>query len=146
MSFLGGNLFILFASHIGLSETYKFGQYSRRGQSNEGSACGAAVGALKHCVACKPIPTHQSLGANPYDYQMCYLISEVSKKLDTIKTKETENAKQAELAKQMFEIAREFLDKIVSLKFGSKFSNLILLGGVQINMPGPQTGKIRSNF
>ena len=50
----GGNLFILFAPHIGVSDTGELGKYSRRGQiDRDGTACGAACGALKFCEDCK---------------------------------------------------------------------------------------------
>ena len=71
---------------------------------------------------------------------MNFIISQVAKRLEPIKCKETDNEKQAELAYQMFEIARDFMDKIVHLKFGSAYSNLVLLGGIQINMPGQLKG------
>jgi hypothetical protein len=38
-------------------------------------ACGAACGALAHCVACSPIPDP---GKDASDYQMQYIINEVA--------------------------------------------------------------------
>jgi hypothetical protein len=163
--FLGGKLFILFAPHVGLSDTMQFGHYSRKGQHRDDStACGAAVGAMRHCLACKPIPTYESLGANPFDYQMSLLISEVSKRIDLIKDKGTENERNVALAIQMYDIAKvifyhfilnkhvfksyihircfvlqEFLEKIIPSDFGGH-TTLVLLGGIQINMPHPLTG------
>lgn len=37
-----GNLFILFAPHVGVSDSGKIGEYSRLGQALDGKACGAA--------------------------------------------------------------------------------------------------------
>jgi hypothetical protein len=37
---LGGNLFILFAPHIGISDAGCLGKYSRIGQEKDGAACG----------------------------------------------------------------------------------------------------------
>ena len=71
---------------------------------------------------------------------MNFIISQVAKRLEPIKSQETDNEKLAELAYQMFEIARDFMDKIVHLKFDSTYSNLVLLGGIQINMPGQLKG------
>lgn len=49
-----GNLFILFAPHIGISDSGALGKYSRNGQvDRDGTACGAACGALKYCEECK---------------------------------------------------------------------------------------------
>jgi hypothetical protein len=41
--FSTGNLFILFAPHVGISENGNVGEYSRLGQSHDGKACGAAA-------------------------------------------------------------------------------------------------------
>ena len=140
--FIDGNLIILFAPHIGCNDKSCLGKYSRRGQISDGAACGAAVGALNHCLACtQPIPDSVSLGGKPYDYQQNYIISEISKRIDKIKSQTTENDVQATLVREMFDISYKYLEEIVHLNFGSKHSNLILLGGVQINMPGMQHGK-----
>jgi Limiting CO2-inducible proteins B/C beta carbonyic anhydrases len=101
-----GNLFILFAPHIGISASAELGKYSRVGQTSDGAACGAAVGAYKHCCAGNAIPTPDFMGSNPFDYQMCYIISEVSKRVQEISSQETSNGQQAELAKQMYEISK----------------------------------------
>lgn len=136
-----GNIFILFAPHIGISDSFQLGKYSRIGQSCDGSACGAAVGALNHCLACKAIPNNESLGANPYDYQMQYLISEVNKRVDSIKEKEDHNERMAELVQQIFDISLQFLENIIDLNVkdvrGNPGCRICLLGGVQINMPKP---------
>jgi hypothetical protein len=39
-----GNLFVLFAPHVGISKMGKVGEYSRLGQKIDGKACGAASG------------------------------------------------------------------------------------------------------
>ena len=105
---LDGNLFILIGSHIGISNTGKLGQFSRLGQDRDGTACGAAVGALNYCCSCEnaQMPTFESLGENPHDYQMQYLISKVNEKKSIINDQKDENARQAELAKQCYYIAQ----------------------------------------
>jgi Ca2+/Na+ antiporter len=120
-------------------------KFTRRGQHVDGAACGAAVAALTHCLSCKPVPDRDHLGDKPFDYQMSYIISEVSKRLPKILTNEDENERQAELTKQMFEISKTFLEEIATLDFGTVHSNLILLGGIQINMPGLLNGK-KNNY
>lgn len=111
------------------------------GQSCDGTACGAAVGALNYCCdAAKPRPSAEDLGNAPDDYQMKFLISQLYDKIDIINSMPDENARQAELAKQTYEIAQVFLDKIVDKNFGEvygKNGKLIILGGVQVNMPRP---------
>ena len=41
-----GNIIILFAPHVGISDQGTVGKIVRRGQSEASSACGAAIGAL----------------------------------------------------------------------------------------------------
>jgi hypothetical protein len=116
----------------------QLGMYSRLGQDKAGSACGAAVGALNYC--CNPknvLPTDEDLGANPHDYQMRFLIHEIAKVKDEINRHTDSNQRQAALALQTYRIAEGFLDKIVSTDFGREghHGQLIILGGVQVNMP-----------
>lgn len=127
----------MIGSHIGISESAHLGKFSRFGKTVDGSACGAAVGALNHCCGDNAIPDAESLGANPQDYQMQYLIAEISKRKDKINEETDENARQAALSINTYEIAKTFLDGIVSTDFDSKNGRLIILGGVQINMPRP---------
>ena len=47
-------------------------------------ACGAACAALSHCLAGKHIPTCSELGADPFDYQQQYIVSELSKRIPNI--------------------------------------------------------------
>ena len=135
---LDGNLFILIGSHVGISNSGRLGEFSRLGQVKDGAACGAAVGALAHCCdPTKTVPDFESLGAHPHDYQMQYLISELAKRKELITCHKDHNKKQAELAKQTYLIAQQFLDKIVSTEYAlnGKHGHLIILGGVQVNMP-----------
>jgi hypothetical protein len=141
-----GNLFILFAPHVGISNTGAVGEYSRVGQKNDGKACGAASGGYNHC--CAPNATIPSLtDIDPHDYQQQFIIREIHERLDKIKAKKDEkaennNKEQTELAFQMYDIVKSFLEKIVTLDFhkdnGENINGrLILLGGIQINMPYP---------
>lgn len=143
----GGHALVLQAPHIGMSNSFKLGQFTRDGQSHDGSACGAAVGALCHCIAKKPIP---DLTENPDDYQMCFIMQEVQKCLQIIEESYInssefsgedgftldENARQATLAKQMHRIGKKMLDSIVKdWQIGDDNSCLFVLTGIQINMP-----------
>ena len=128
-----GHCFVLMAPHIGISKSLELGHYSRLGQLDSGSACGAAIGAYNLCCAKKPIPDMSSPSED--DYQMCYIINQISKCVDEIQSKETENERQAELATQNWKIAKKMLDKVVSTNFGSDSSKLFVLTGIQINMP-----------
>jgi len=124
------------APHVGLSNEGCLGQFERSGRSDGNSACGAAIGALNICCS-KPRDQLPDLHSpqNSSDYQMTYIISEISKRVDLIKSKEDLNERQAELAMQCYDIAKRLLDEIVSTEFGG--GKLIVLTGVQINMPRP---------
>lgn len=130
-----GHCFILMAPHVGVSASHKLGSYTRLGQhGKEGAACGAAVGAWKHCCINHETPC---LVANYADYQMTYIIHETHKRRDAILAKTDECDRQAELVKQTWEIGKHMLDSIISTDFGCDKSTLLVLTGIQINMPSP---------
>ena len=126
-----GHCAILMAPHIGMDNNGKLGAYSRVGQGHSGSCCGAAVGAFAHCRAGKPIP---DLGVHPESYQFNYIINQVHKGMDSIQG-DTECTKQASLARFMHKIGSEMLHNCASTDFGSEKSSLVILTGIQINMP-----------
>jgi hypothetical protein len=139
-----GSLFILFAPHIGLSNSNEFGKYSRDFQSADGAACGACVGGFNHCINGGAIPDAKSMFAHPYDHQMQYIIHEIDKvKHLVLAQKElSDSAMHAELVRQMFYICLNFLEQIVNTKKG----RLIMLGGIQINMPRPMNDYFQPMF
>eukprot|EP00977_Amphora_coffeiformis_P005365 scaffold1143_cov177-Amphora_coffeaeformis.AAC.21 len=130
-----GHCAVLLAPHIGIDNQGKLGAYSRDGQSHSGSCCGAAVGAYVYCRAGKAPP---SLAVDPELYQFNYIINQVHDHMDDI-VGETECAKQASLARYMHKIGTNLLDKCVGTDFGSEQSTLVVLTGIQINMPRPFT-------
>ena len=137
-----GHLFILFAPHVGISESLQVGKYTRAGQTYEGHACGAAIGALNHCMACKPVPDASTLGANPLDYQMNFIISEVAKHVDSIACEDNCNDMMAALTQRMYIISRAFMEGIVDINITDSHGKpvkIAILGGVQINMPRPMS-------
>jgi len=133
----GGNLFILMAPHIGISDSHQLGMYSRVGQERDGTACGAAVGALKAACSLDSPLTLESLGGCFEDYQMNFIISEVQKRKDEICKEPEGNPRQAALIHAVYDVSKKFLDNIVSTEFGDRQGKLFLLCGVQINMPKP---------
>ncbi|GFH48131.1 hypothetical protein CTEN210_04607 [Chaetoceros tenuissimus] len=134
-----GHLFILMAPHIGLSESNQLGKYTRDGQDHDGSACGAVVGALNHCCSGKPLP---KMADSAEDAQMTYIMHQIKKHQAKIvaKKNESENAMQAMAAKVTHDIGRDMLNAINTMDFGGKDSQLLLLTGIQINMPKPFDG------
>ena len=129
-----GNLFVLLAPHIGLSSNLQLGKYCRDGQgTKEGAACGAAVGALEHVCSDKPLADLISNEQN--DFQMSFIVHHINKVKDEILQKETENERQAALAFQTHAIGKTMLDSIMTMDFGGPNSKLLILSGIQINMP-----------
>lgn len=127
-----GNLFILFAPHVGITPDGEFGMYAREGQSAEaGHTCGAAVGAHKHIINGGEVLDSLHLGLHPFDYQQQWIISNIAAKMDTINAAENS---MVELSKQMYFIIDDFIQHIVSTE--NVPGAVVLLGGVHINTPG----------
>ena len=130
-----GHAAILLAPHIGMNEQGQLGCYVRKGQSHAGACCGAAVGAWQHCHAAKPVP---DLAVEPESYQFNFIINQVAQHMPEItQAGTTESAQQAALAHVMHRMGSDMLKKCVHTDFGSDKSTLVVLTGIQINMPDP---------
>ena len=119
----GGHAFVLQAPHIGMSNDLDLGKYSREGQDHAGSACGAAVGAMCHCMAGNPMP---NLATATDDWQMNYLIQEIGKRMPALNACAEGNEKQAELARQTHQIGKDMLEQCLSTNFGDADSMLFV--------------------
>ena len=124
------------APHLGVSQSAKIGYYSRVGQDIDSTACGAAVGAFNLCSnkLKADLPDFNNLELSA-DHQMDFIISEINKKIEKILEKKNPNEQQAEITRQVYEIAKNKLDKILTTIFGD--GKLVVLSGIQINMPLP---------
>jgi len=142
-----GDLLVVFAPHVGLGHTedgtIEVGKLNRLGQSREytvGAACGAAKGAFAHCKSGGHVMTESELGSNALDFQMQYIIHEVNKRWKSIDSKPTEDAKQAALTYEMYKICKDFVEGIVDAEakcYAGKHARIVVLGGIQVNMPYP---------
>jgi len=121
-----GHVMILFGPHVAISGTGEIGKYKRIGQAKESTACGAVLAAYNACCA-GPVE-----GDDPLDMQQNWLKQKVSNELDNIKA--AENPLQA-LFYTAYEAVKEKLLVCVNHKYGP--GNLVLIGGIQINMPEP---------
>jgi len=121
-----GHVMILFGPHVAISETGEIGKYKRIGQAKESTACGAVLAAYNACCA-GPVE-----GDDPLDMQQNWLKQKVSNELDKIKA--ADNPLQT-LFYTAYEAVKEKLLVCVNHKYGP--GNLVLLGGIQINMPEP---------
>lgn len=125
---------MLFAPHVGISPSGEVGKYHREGQDHLDSACGAAVGAFKKVCTLVQSSSDAKVGPSELDYldyQFEWIVSRLREHYDTIAAGENT---QAALVKVMYSIIHDFVEKIV---YNLPQGKLIVLGGIQINMPKP---------
>jgi len=131
-----GHLIVLFGPHLAISDSGELGKYLRDGQKGESTACGAVLAAYDACT-CKErsagiLGKSFSEVLDEDDMQQSYLMQKIGQRLDVI---EAAPVPLAELATQAYELVEEQMLKIVNTNFGP--GKLVLLGGIQINMPYP---------
>jgi len=120
----GGNVFVLFGPHIGFSPEGEPGKFLRNGQKALSTSCGALCAAYSQCSA------EQKMEADSKDMEQSWLREKLGPKCEHIK--ESSNP-MVELALQAYKVIEEEILSIVNTDFGT--GNLVLLGGIQINMP-----------
>jgi hypothetical protein len=120
-----GHVVILFGPHIAVSEDGELGMYLRDGQCKHTSACGAVLAAYQQCKA----------GQLPFDVddmQQSWLREKLQDRIAEIDQHETP---MAALIHAAYEAIRDKLLSIVNIGFGTR--KLVLIGGIQLNMPQP---------
>lgn len=122
-----GHVLVMFGPHVAVSESGEVGKVLRPGQSCESTACGAVIAGYNQCLACSS-PDDEEIDEN--DMQQCYLRSKLRPHVKRIRG---ERNPMAALALQAYEIVKEKMLGIVNTSFG--MGNLVLIGGIQINMP-----------
>mmetsp|Transcript_124521 Transcript_124521/g.311366 ORF Transcript_124521/g.311366 Transcript_124521/m.311366 type:complete len:827 (+) Transcript_124521:82-2562(+) len=129
-----GNIIMLFGPHVAISESGEVGKYLRQGQSSHSTACGACIGAYKACLekAEKNEDDSDDDEFDECDMQMAWIKSQLEPHVGFIKRQDNP---MAALAYQSYEAVKAKTLKIVNTEFGS--GNLVLVGGIQINMPAP---------
>eukprot|EP00927_Polykrikos_kofoidii_P047924 TRINITY_DN42200_c0_g2_i1.p1 TRINITY_DN42200_c0_g2~~TRINITY_DN42200_c0_g2_i1.p1 ORF type:complete len:597 (-),score=46.07 TRINITY_DN42200_c0_g2_i1:312-2102(-) len=130
-----GNVLVLFGPHIAISESGELGKYLRRGQAKHSGACGAVLAAYESCKACTAEKGHTD---DPLDTQQCWLRNQISRQFGDI---QKADEPLAALIQHAYEAVREKLLAVVNTKFGS--GKLILVGGIQINMPEPYADRFQ---
>jgi len=126
-----GNVLIVFGPHVALSPKGEVGKYLREGQTNESSACGACIGAYNACCSAKD-PSDMAKEIDVADSQMCWIKQQIAPHAKDIEKSANPMAK---LAFVSYDTVNEMMLKVVNTDFGSGY--LVLLGGIQINMPSP---------
>jgi hypothetical protein len=124
----GGNIFMLFGPHIGISDAGEVGKYLRRGQKHHSTACGALCAAYNSCCDGKFGPEYH----DPVDLQQNWLRDSLAPACPQI---QKASNPMAALAVHSYEMVEKKIMAIVDNEFGPGY--LVLLGGVQINMPMP---------
>lgn len=113
----GGNLLLIYCSHVGVSEKGVVGKVERRGIAEPDNCCGAAIHAYKH--------------KNPQldDYQENYVIKTVNKHRNKFTRNEQKNMIELpniirhEIKKDIMNLIDEANSKVP----------IVLLGGIEIN-------------
>ena len=122
-----GHILVLIGPHVGIDKDGNVGKVTRKGQHGSSSACGAAIGALAALEADRSAANFK----NGYeDHQMDAIKHFLEPHVDELQ--ETDN-KQAALAYKMYDIAMDFLERIIHLNWMGNGSKLVIVGGIMIN-------------
>jgi len=122
-----GNIVVLFGPHVGITEAGAVGKVHRLGQSNDSTACGAFVAAYHSCCEGEVVCAEK----HKYDMQQGYLKETLHGRAKDI---QATPEPMAALAVHAFEIVKEKLEAVICDKLPDH-GKLVLIGGVQINMP-----------
>ena len=124
-----GHVVVLFGPHIAISDEGELGKYLRDGQSKHSTACGAVLAAYNACQDCDFDDNGEY---DKHDMQQSWLKGKVNDNIEKI------NSAPEPIATLMltaYEAVKQEMLVIVNTKFGN--GKLVLIGGVQINMPQP---------
>mmetsp|Transcript_71566 Transcript_71566/g.141960 ORF Transcript_71566/g.141960 Transcript_71566/m.141960 type:complete len:316 (+) Transcript_71566:42-989(+) len=119
-----GHVFVLFGPHIGFSPTSEAGKFQRAGQSGPSNACRELQAAFSQCTS-----GHQMSG-DPSDIMQSWWRAQLKPRCAAVLRSSNQ---QVELVMQAYKIIEAEMFRIINT--GVLRGNLVLLGGVQINMP-----------
>ena len=128
-------MFILFGPHVGVSKAGVVGKYHRIGQQSESGACGAVLAAYGQCCSGTEMPFDMD------DMQQSWLRQAIGPHCAECKTASDPIAAVTKVA---YDCIEQKLMRIVNTNFGS--GKLVLLGGIQINMPEPYDDHFQPKF
>lgn len=122
----GGNMFLLYGPHVGVSESGEVGVVLRTGQTHCTTACGALMGIYKNCLNGVTPGNYSDL-----DAQARFIHEALDERLEEISGAESP---EAMLPRVAFDVAHEqVMEMTKNMKLGSGY--LVMLGGIQINTP-----------
>uniref|UniRef100_A0A7S4T8T0 Limiting CO2-inducible protein B/C beta carbonyic anhydrase domain-containing protein n=1 Tax=Alexandrium monilatum TaxID=311494 RepID=A0A7S4T8T0_9DINO len=124
-----GHVVVVFGPHIGISPTGELGKFLRVGQSALSTSCGAVIAAYSQCTSGANLP------ADPQDMMQSWLRGQLKPHCPEIE--KSVNPMKDLVMKAYREIEAEVM-RIVNTDYGS--GHLVLLGGIQINMPHSMRG------
>jgi hypothetical protein len=126
-----GNVLIVFGPHIGFSIDGAAGKFQRKGQATLSTAPDAVIDAYNQCMGGGYINNHDR-----QDLQQCRL-----RKLLKDECREVSAAQNpmVALVYKAYKVVEQEMLAIVNTDFGP--GKLVLLGGIQINMPHPMRGR-----
>eukprot|EP00929_Paragymnodinium_shiwhaense_P073154 TRINITY_DN371_c0_g1_i3.p1 TRINITY_DN371_c0_g1~~TRINITY_DN371_c0_g1_i3.p1 ORF type:complete len:317 (-),score=76.83 TRINITY_DN371_c0_g1_i3:243-1193(-) len=122
----GGNMFILYGPHVGISEDGKVGVTLRLGQNKDTTACGALMAVYNNCLKGATIDAY-----SPADLQARLIHQELCPRVDEISKAANPEAMLPRVAYDVVHKQIEGMTKDLDLGTGS----LVLLGGIMINTP-----------
>ena len=121
----GGNLFILYASHIGINDKGELGKFLRCGMTHETTSCGSAIAAYFALQSGKPV--FPDVDSDSQQYAVMKLIERSQERING------SNNPLIEISQVVYEqMDRELREVIIP---GTYDGNIALLGGIQINTP-----------
>jgi len=133
-----GHLLILFGPHIAISSSGELGKYMREGQDDESTACGAVLAAYSACCADHAQAERSFLGKSYRemldvdDMQQSFLKEKVGQRFDAINgASEPLDA----LIHEAYQVVEDQMLSVINFDYGD--GKIVLVGGVQINMPQP---------
>jgi len=130
-----GHVFVLYGPHVGISDKGEVGKVVREGQDAASHSCGAAIGAYQCCLSKGKLDEgwyKEDQKGDSRDTQMNEILAAIAPHAEEI-SKQTNP--MASLAFEAYGFVDKYIHDIVNCDFGD--GNLILVGGIQINMPKP---------
>lgn len=127
-----GNVLIMFGPHVGISPEGQVGKYVRAGQQRCSTACGAAIAAFEAGM------TGDMADQGDKDIEQSFLKQAIGKQAHAISKAEVPMAELAYRTYQVVEgMMMELMHGIGKSCSSTSFKQIVLLGGIQINMPSP---------
>eukprot|EP00929_Paragymnodinium_shiwhaense_P111703 TRINITY_DN7_c0_g1_i2.p1 TRINITY_DN7_c0_g1~~TRINITY_DN7_c0_g1_i2.p1 ORF type:complete len:311 (+),score=65.95 TRINITY_DN7_c0_g1_i2:64-996(+) len=122
----GGNMFILYGPHVGITEAGDIGNIVRVGQKKSTTACGALMAVYNNCLKGATIDAY-----SPADLQARLLHQELCPRVNEIKNSKNPAAMLPRVAYDV--VHRQVQDMTQGIDLGT--GSLVLLGGIMINTP-----------